>query len=172
MRVGGPNFIQSVAGPENQESGKGLLGRVGREMNAIGASRKSQVRPRVDKDFDGKTLAHFVIADFYNSERKFEQLAGREIFFPNLNKVNAQMHLIANHLKQWMETTDSFAISDVVALHPSTRLIKKTASFIPDEVYSRRWNLEPKAIVSADLYIFRFTHRREHVVFERETNAM
>src|SRR4051812_25489564 len=141
-------------------------------MNAICASRKGQVSARVDKDFDRQTLAHFVVPNFYYSECKFEQLARSEIFLSNLNEVYAQVHLIANNLKQWTETADGFAIGNVVAFHVRAWLAENTVLSIPDEVYSRGRNLKAKAIVSAELLIFRFTDRSEDVIFKCESNPM
>src|SRR6202035_5355190 len=135
-------------------------------MNAIGSGCKSYVSPRVDEDFNGKALAHFIVASFYHGERELEQLAAGEILFSNLNEVHTQMHLIANNLEQRAETADSFAIGDVVTLHPLARLAENIPSSIPDEVYSRGWNLKAKAFAAAKLFVFRFTYRSEHFVFK------
>src|ERR1700685_784990 len=101
-----------------------------------------------------------MVAYFQHSQREFKQLARGQVFFADLNEVDPEMHLLTDNFQQRTETADGLAIGNVITLHCLRLRLAENRGLIlarcsPDEVYSRGWDFDSQAILSAELFEIR-----------------
>src|SRR3954451_23034594 len=119
VRTGSGDLVQVVTRAEDQQPRQCLLRRARGQVNTIGSCSDGNIGTRVDQDFCPVMFTHFSVTCFDNGQRKLEKLTRREILFPNLNEVDAQLHLVPYDVEQRAKPSCCLAIGNVVALQTS-----------------------------------------------------
>jgi hypothetical protein len=98
------NLRKRVTRANHQKPGESFRRCSRWQVNAICAASKGNISTRIDENARAKRL-------------KFKQLSRRQILLPDLYKIDSEVHLIPDHLKQGSEPSDCFSICYVVAFH-------------------------------------------------------
>lgn len=122
------NLRKRVTRANHQKPGESFRRCSRRQVHAICAASKGDISTRIDENSRAKRFTHTRFPCFEYRQCKFKQLSRRQILLPDLYKIDSEVHLIPDHLKQGAEPSDCFSICYVVAFHEME--IGRTATVI------------------------------------------